>query len=416
MTQLAQYPRIRAALAEAAKIEDVLPIMDEIEHVKLYARQIEDQELLADAAEYQMRAERRLGTIIAAAKAAGHFAEGRRKKAEKNGTDGEPFRPATLEEVGVSKKLSSKAQKRSGIAEKAFEALVRATRDRIASGRANVVAESVNGARAIMGSRVEDADSLDYSPTPPYGTRALMERVLPQLGIASLGTAWEPACGEGHIAEVLTEYGASVFASDIAAYGYGTPGMDFLADQNPYPKWLPQPDWIITNPPFGDKAEQFALRALERAKVGVAIFARLQWLETIGRYERLFRDQPPTLISFFCERVALCMGRWDPEGGTATAYIWLVWVKGQAPRAPFWIPPGCKTDLTKPDDVERFTAHPVIKRSTAQAEASTPQPKDAAGETIRDFDRETGEVVEQIYTIPPEQDEFCIPEFLRRPS
>lgn len=30
----------------------------------------------------------------------------------------------------------------------------------------------------------------------------------------------------------------------------------------------------------------------------------------------------------------------------------------------------------------------------AQAEASTPQPKDAAGETIRDFDRETGEVAD----------------------
>ena len=44
-----------------------------------------------------------------------------------------------------------------------------------------------------------------------------------------------------------------------------------------------------------------------------------------------------------------------PDGGAATAYIWLVWLKGRAPRAPVWIPP-CREALTRPDDVERFVA------------------------------------------------------------
>jgi hypothetical protein len=216
-----------------------------------------------------------------------------------------------------------------------------------------------NGARAIMGSRQEPSDSLDYFPTPPWATRALCEHVLPRFANAVSSTAWEPACGEGHIAEVLREYFRHVQATDIHDYGYGLAQLDFLDPRGTGADG--RDDWIITNPPFGDKTEAFVLRSLELARVGVAMFVRMQWLETIGRYERLFKDKPPTLIAFFCERVNLCKGRWEPEGGTATAYIWLVWTKAFGPQPPFWIPPGCKRDLSRPDDAERFTAHPVIK-------------------------------------------------------
>ena len=150
------------------------------------------------------------------------------------------------------------------------------------------------------------------------------------------------------MAEPLREYADNLLASDIFDYGYGKV-VDFLTCDE-------TADWIITNPPFGKKTEEFLLHALELAEVGVAIFVRLQWLETIGRYEAIFRDRPPTLIAFFCERVNLCKGRWVPEGGTATAYIWLVWVKGEDPLPPFWIPPGCRESLTHPDDAERFGA------------------------------------------------------------
>lgn len=234
-----------------------------------------------------------------------------------------------------------------------------------------------NGARSIMSSRQEPDDSLDYFPTPPWATRALIEKVFPATGNRSDScwnkTCWEPACGEGHIADVLTEYFADVMSSDIHDYGYAEGLLDFL-------NYKPDPptDWIITNPPFGDKTEQFVLHALECARIGVAMFVRLQWLETIGRYETIFRDHPPTVIAFFAERVNLCKGRWDPDGSTATAYIWLVWDKTQRqPRAPFWIPPGQREALTRPDDAARFTAHPVIKR-----------------ESLPPHDPETGEIIE----------------------
>lgn len=220
-----------------------------------------------------------------------------------------------------------------------------------------------NGARAIMSSRVEGAESSDFFPTPPWSTRALIERVLfGRLKIdVTRASACEPACGEGHIAEVLEEYFAEVGAADIHDYGYGQI-QDFLADEVMEADEA-RFDWYITNPPFLDKAEAFVLRALELAKRGVAMFVRLQWLESEGRYENIFKNNPPTLIAFFVERVNLCRGHWDPEGGTATAYIWLVWVKGMRPQAPFWIPPGCRQACARPDDVERFTQHPVMRRA-----------------------------------------------------
>ena len=51
-----------------------------------------------------------------------------------------------------------------------------------------------------------------------------------------------------------------------------------------------------------------------------------------------------------------------PDGGTATAYAWLVWMHGQTRRPPFWIPPDCEERLTRADDAARFTTHPVTPR------------------------------------------------------
>jgi hypothetical protein len=211
------------------------------------------------------------------------------------------------------------------------------------------------GARAIMASRVESDESLDFFPTPPWPTRALMQRVFPHFGIVPSGLFWEPAAGEGHMSGVLAEYG-QVHATDIHNYG---PHLDTVCDFLD-PAAVPPitPDWIITNPPFGEKTVPFVLHALELAKTGVAIFVRLQWLEGIERYETIFRDRPPSLVCPFVERVNLCKGRWNPDGTTATAYCWLVWIKDRAPMPTqmFWVPPGCREALTKPDDRARYAA------------------------------------------------------------
>jgi hypothetical protein len=203
------------------------------------------------------------------------------------------------------------------------------------------------GFTAVMAQRREPPGALDFFPTPPWATRALFHHVLPQLDVQTVGRVWEPACGEGHMAAVISEFSNAVVATDIFDYGYGTAPVDFL-DQM-LPSAVDTVDWIITNPPF-KPADQFVLRALDVAAVGVALLLRTQWLESEDRYYSIFRDRPPSLFAPFVERVAMLRGRWEPDASTATSYSWFVWKRGAPPRSPFWIPPGCKATLSRDCD------------------------------------------------------------------
>jgi hypothetical protein len=211
---------------------------------------------------------------------------------------------------------------------------------------------ATTGSSAVMAQRREPPDALDHFPTPPWATRALFRHVLPSLSIERIESAWEPACAEGLMAEVIAEFASGqVIASDIFDYGYGQAPVDFVNDEP-----LARPDWIITNPPFVAACE-FTLRALDLASEGVAMLVRTQWIEGKGRYEKLFRDRPPTLYAPFVERVPMVKGRWDPDASTATSYAWFVWQRGAVGESRvFWIPPSCRAALTGPDDRQRFAA------------------------------------------------------------
>ena len=208
--------------------------------------------------------------------------------------------------------------------------------------------------RAVMASRREPPDSLDFFPTPPWATRALLEHVIPR----ACGTVWEPAAGEGHMAQVIAEYGQRfprVVATDVHDYGgldglgsFVGQGLDVIA--NP----AGEADWIITNPPF-NLACEFAERAIVEARLGVALLVRTSWLEGVDRYQRLFSRYRPDWVAQFVERVPMVNGRWNPAASTATSYCWVVWRGGFYDHTRFvWIPPGCRQRLTRPDDVARF--------------------------------------------------------------
>jgi hypothetical protein len=203
-----------------------------------------------------------------------------------------------------------------------------------------------NKSHAVMAQRTEAADSLDDFPTPPWATRALLEHVLSEdrKSLKEL-SCLEPACGVGHMAKVLAEYFAVVSSSDIYNYGFGEQ-RDFLKCPYPIGSW----DWVITNPPFR-LAEEFVLRSLEISGRGVAILARTVFIESVGRYEKLFRSQPPTTYAQFCERVPMVKGRLDKKATTATSYCWLVWKKAAVSSAPtlVWIPP-CRKKLERDND------------------------------------------------------------------
>lgn len=202
---------------------------------------------------------------------------------------------------------------------------------------------SQNTSTAVMQRRVEAHDSLDDFPTPPWATRALCEFLIGE-GL-SLGemSCREPAANRGHMVRPLAEYFASVDASDVHDYGVGYPVRDFL-----FPGPLAMVDMTISNPPFR-LAEQFIARAFATSGAGVAMIVRSAFLEGQGRYERLFAKNPPSFVLQFTERVVMHKGRLAPEGSTATAYAWLIWLEGEAETRLRWIAP-CRKRLERDSD------------------------------------------------------------------
>ena len=198
-----------------------------------------------------------------------------------------------------------------------------------------------NKSSAVMQQRSEPHDSLDDFPTPPWATRALLERLE-----LSGRVCREPTANRGHMVRVLAEAFDNVEASDVHDYGCGYPINDYLFGPDP-----DGVDWTIFNPPFR-LAEQFISRALRTSRVGVAAIVRSAFLEGIGRYQNLFSEQPPSLILQFTERVVMHKGRLSKDGSTATAYCWLVWQQGRDGLPQFdWIPP-CRRRLERLEDYE----------------------------------------------------------------
>lgn len=193
---------------------------------------------------------------------------------------------------------------------------------------------------AAMSSRTEAAESLGFFPTPPWATRALMEKVLGDKSSFMNLVCWEPACGAGHMSEVLKEYFAEVVSTDIADYGYGESCVDFL---DPSSRNRGPVRWIITNPPF-NLAEQFARQRLYGENM--ALLVRTAWLDGAGRYKRLFSIDPPSIVAQFTERVTMVKGALAGKGvSTATAYCWVVWSQNKTQQTLLrWIPP-CKKAL-----------------------------------------------------------------------
>jgi DNA modification methylase len=161
------------------------------------------------------------------------------------------------------------------------------------------------------------------------------------------------------MARPLGEFFKKVRATDL--YDYRSefpqcePERDFLLN---WPGDEISADWIITNPPYR-LAEEFLDLAIKRARIGVAFFLKVQFLEGIGRFHRLYERRPPAAVFQFSERVPLKQGVLDPEADTNQAYIWMVWIKDPSAALRFrnlvpgpalgWIAP-CRSKLERVED------------------------------------------------------------------
>lgn len=160
----------------------------------------------------------------------------------------------------------------------------------------------------------------DYYATDPRAVEALLKRETFSKNVL------EPACGGGHISNVLEENGYDVESVDIVNRGYK--GQHTSAD------FFERKDtWngdIVTNPPYKFAAE-FVEHALDVTAEGhkIAMFLKLTFLEGEKR-RKLFQNNPPYKIYVFTKRINCALNGDEEEfkKSSAVCYAWFVWKKG----------------------------------------------------------------------------------------
>lgn len=178
----------------------------------------------------------------------------------------------------------------------------------------NLIMGARNGAKNIR-------EENDFYATHPQAVRLFLDK-LNKDNIKLTHTILEPACGEGHMAEVFKEYGYDVVAVDLIDRGYGTTG-DFLKNN------LAITCDTFTNPPF-KLAEEFAYKGLENIENGLkfGLFVKIQFLESKSR-KKLFKEYPPKYIYVYSERQQCSMnGDFENLKAKTQCYCWVIWEKG----------------------------------------------------------------------------------------
>ena len=188
----------------------------------------------------------------------------------------------------------------------------------------------------------KEREALDYYATPPKE----VTNILKVLDLDLPGTnVLEPCCGGGHMVEGIYQYNkkANILATDIMQrtnhfmtrdavgdtimYHYGTK-YDFLADDYP----IEHADYVILNPPFS-VIIPFVQRSLEIADKGVLMLGRLKFLESQKRYTEIFKDNPPTKVFGYIDRIACYKnGDFSKKPNSIEAYAWFYWDKNDTSK------------------------------------------------------------------------------------
>lgn len=180
--------------------------------------------------------------------------------------------------------------------------------------------------RNMVGSGEHERSKYDFYETPTEVTEALLHLEDFTLGV------WEPACGMGAISKVLTSHGIYTLNTDITNHGYEFQNytLDFLkCKHDAAAMHQPMHPNIITNPPFRS-AMFFALAGIKYVKASggkLALLNRLQWLEGIGRKEKLFDEYPPSRVWVFSRRIPRMHNpTWTgKKTSSLVAFAWYVW-------------------------------------------------------------------------------------------
>lgn len=178
-----------------------------------------------------------------------------------------------------------------------------------------------------------DRKHADFYPTPsrPIGAIEALNAKILLWPNNSKGTIWEPAAGDGDLAERIKKLGYNVVATELHDRGYGKTGRDFLKE-----KRLLAPV-ICTNPPFS-LFQEFAEHAKSLGSYRTILFGRTLMLEGQKRsamYERTGLSK----IFVFRRRLNGAPPDIDFKSqGGQISYSWFVWDKGHTgPPTLEWI-------------------------------------------------------------------------------
>ena len=151
-----------------------------------------------------------------------------------------------------------------------------------------------------------------------YATDPLAIDMLEKHGLLDKNVKYyEVACGDGSLSKRLESYGYEVISSDLVDRGYGTPNKDFLKDTEM------KDGNIITNPPY-KYLQDFILKGLELANNKLYIFAKIQSLEGIRRYENIYSKRTPEKVCVFVKRIKCYRNGIQKDYSSAVCYCWLI--------------------------------------------------------------------------------------------
>lgn len=177
-----------------------------------------------------------------------------------------------------------------------------------------VVASRINGGNTAY-KRVQS----DFYPTPADATKALLNF----LNLPKGTIVWEPACGEGHMADEMEKCGLGVKRTDIQT------GYDFL--QMPFLEC----DWIITNPPFSI-ADKFIERCIEHNRP-FALLLKSQYWHAKKRLALFYKSRPTHILPLTWRPDFLFKTR--GSGSPLMDVMWVVWdIEYNSSPYPVYIP------------------------------------------------------------------------------
>ena len=169
-TQLIRYDAACLAIANAKTVDEVKQIRNSGAALAAYARIAKNKQLEADAAEIRIRAERRVGEMMAAQRATVGLAKAGRPK--KIGTNPDPISAppvAALADAGIDKHLADTARKLAAVPEQKFERMIGEWRQNVTEDKARATVDILK-AHEREARQAEQFSGLRDQPFPDRGT------------------------------------------------------------------------------------------------------------------------------------------------------------------------------------------------------------------------------------------------------